>query len=74
MFLGKIVLKICSKFSGEHPCWSAVWMKLESIVSIVLEENKRKVIKMGIICVMWPLKIKLKAKNDKGFTIHTTIL
>ena len=24
MFLGKGVLKICSKFTGEHPCWSAI--------------------------------------------------
>ena len=23
VFLGKLVLKICSKFTGEHPCWSA---------------------------------------------------
>ena len=24
VFLGKGVLKICSKFTGEHPCWSAI--------------------------------------------------
>ena len=24
MFLGKDVLKTCSKFTGEHPCWSVI--------------------------------------------------
>ena len=28
MFLGKGVLKICSKFKGEHPCRSAISIKL----------------------------------------------
>ena len=28
MFLGKGVLKICSKFTGEHPCQSAISIKL----------------------------------------------
>ena len=28
VFLGKGVLKICSKFTGEHPCWSAISIKL----------------------------------------------
>ena len=28
VFLGKRVLKICSKFTGEHPCWSAISIKL----------------------------------------------
>ena len=30
MFLGKAVLKICSKFSGERPCRSAISIKLLS--------------------------------------------
>ena len=30
MFLGKSVLKICSKFTGEHPCQSAMSIKLQS--------------------------------------------
>ena len=29
-FLGKVVLKICSKFTGEHPCRSAISIKLQS--------------------------------------------
>ena len=28
MFLGKVVLKICSKFTGEHPCRSVISIKL----------------------------------------------
>ena len=30
LFLGKDVLKICSKCTGEHPCRSAISMKLLS--------------------------------------------
>ena len=30
VFLGKGVLKICSKFTGEHPCQSAISVKLQS--------------------------------------------
>ena len=29
MFLGKGALKICSKFTGEHPCRSAISAKLQ---------------------------------------------
>ena len=30
VFLGKDVLKICTKFTGRHPCWSAILVKLLS--------------------------------------------
>ena len=30
MFLGKGVLKTCSKFTGEHPCRSPISIKLQS--------------------------------------------
>ena len=30
LFLGKGVLNICSKFTGEHPCQSAISIKLQS--------------------------------------------
>ena len=30
VFLGKGVLKICSKFTREHPCQSAISIKLQS--------------------------------------------
>ena len=29
VFPGKCVLKICSKFTGEHTCWSAISIKLD---------------------------------------------
>ena len=29
-FLGKVVLKIWRKFTGEHPCWSVISIKLQS--------------------------------------------
>ena len=35
VFLGKGVLKICSKFPGEHPCRSVVSMKLKVTVTLV---------------------------------------
>ena len=28
VFLGKNVLKVCSKFTGKHPCWSVISIKL----------------------------------------------
>ena len=31
VFLRKSVLKICSKFTGEHPCQIAISIKLQSI-------------------------------------------
>ena len=30
VFLGKWVLEMCSKFTGEHPCRSAISIKLQS--------------------------------------------
>ena len=30
VFLGKGVLKLCSKFTGEHPCRSAISVKMQS--------------------------------------------
>ena len=40
VFLRKGVLKICSKFTGEHPCRSAILIKLQSnLVEIVLRHG-----------------------------------
>ena len=40
MFLGKSVLKICNKFTGEHPCQSAMSIKLQSkFVEIALRHG-----------------------------------
>ena len=39
-FLGKGVLKICSKFTGEHPCRSVIWIKLLCIfIAITLRHG-----------------------------------
>ena len=35
VFLGKGVLKLCSKFTGEHPCRSATSIKLQSKVTLL---------------------------------------
>ena len=40
VFLGKDVLKICSKFTGEHPCRSLISIKLQRIMRI---SNKSKI-------------------------------
>ena len=40
VFLEKGVLKICSKFTGEYPCWSAILKKLQSnFIEIVLRHG-----------------------------------
>ena len=40
VFLGKGVLKICSKFTGEHPCRSAISIKLlGNFIRIVLRHG-----------------------------------
>ena len=39
MFLGKGFLKICSKFTGEHPCRTVISMMLESnFIEITLRQ------------------------------------
>ena len=32
VFLGKGVLRICTKFTGEHPCVSVISIKLQAIL------------------------------------------
>ena len=36
MFLGKVVLKICSKGTGEHPCRSVTLLKLQFGMGVLL--------------------------------------
>ena len=40
VFFGKGVLKICSKFTGDHPCWSVIWIKLQSKKKFLFTTNK----------------------------------
>ena len=40
VFLTKLVLKICSKFTGEHPCRSVISIKLQSnFIEIILRHR-----------------------------------
>ena len=40
MFLGKVVLKICSKFTGEHPCRGVISIKFQSnFIEITLQHG-----------------------------------
>ena len=39
LFLGKGVVKICYKFTGEHPCRSAISMKLCNFIEITLRHE-----------------------------------
>ena len=44
VFLGKGVLKICRKFTGEHPCQSAISIKLQSkFFQITLQQGNSSV-------------------------------
>ena len=60
MFLGKGVLKICSKFTGEHPCRSAILIKLlcNFIVGVVVETNKLPVLVSGGggVIIIWSIR------------------
>ena len=49
MFLGKGLLKICSKFTREHPCRSAISIKLQSnFIEIALPHVRSSVILVRI--------------------------
>ena len=40
VFLGKGALKICSKFTGEHPCWSVISIKVIcNIIEVTLRHG-----------------------------------
>ena len=39
VFLEKVVLKICSKFTGEHPCRSVISIKLKCIFCCIFSEH-----------------------------------
>ena len=44
VFLGKGVLETCSKFTGEHPCWSVIFSKFTG------EHPCRSVISITLLC------------------------
>ena len=41
VFLRKRVLKICSKFTAEHPCWNAISIKLQSKLQVLKNTSGR---------------------------------
>ena len=44
VFLGKVVLKICSRFTGEHPCRSVILIKLLcNFIKITLQHGRSPV-------------------------------
>ena len=63
MFLRKGVLKICSKFTGEHPCRSAI-----SIIEIPLRHGRSPVNLLHIFKTSLPKNISgwLLLQNDKS--------
>ena len=55
MLLGKSVLKICNKFTGEHPCQSAMSIKLQSnFVEIALRHGCYPVNLLHIFRIPFP--------------------
>ena len=60
VFLGKGVLKICSKFTGEHPCRSEISVKLQSnFIEIALRHGCSLVNLLDIFRIPFP-------KNTSG--------
>ena len=64
MFLGKGVLKICSKFTGEHPCRSVISIKLQKI-------KIRSCLKKKNVYSAWKIDFLLKIDD---FDINVIIL
>ena len=60
VFSRKGVLKICSRFTGEHPCRSAISIKLlcNFIVGVVVETNKLPVLVSGGggVIIIWSIR------------------
>ena len=65
MFLEKGVLKICSDFTGEHPCRSAISIKLQSsFIEIALRHGCSPVNLLHIFRTHF-------TKNISGRLLHT---
>ena len=58
VFLGQGVMKICSKVTGEHPCRSAISIKLQSnFIEIALRHGCSPVDLLHIFRTPFPKKI-----------------
>ena len=65
MFLRKGVLNICSKFTGEHPCRSAISIKLQSnFIEIVLRHECSPINLLHIFRTPFP-------RNTSGWLLLT---
>ena len=70
MFLGKGVLKICSKFTGEHPCQSVISTKLKSnFTEIALRHGCSPVNLLHIFRTPFPKKTSGKFPGVKVISI-----
>ena len=65
MFLRKGVLKICSKFTGEHPC--------QSVISIKLQSNRCRNM-LETVIQLWKLKWILKCFVNLITNITTVVI
>ena len=60
VFLGKCILKICSKLTGEHPCQTAISIKLQStFIEITLRHGCSPINLLHIFRTFFP-------KNSSG--------
>ena len=68
MFLRKGVLKICSKFTGEHPCPSAISIKFQSnFIEIALQHGNCPVNLLHISRIPFP-------RNTSGWLLLLVII
>ena len=48
MFLGKVILKICSKSTGEHPCQSVISIELLTQLTITCSKPTIETLNKGV--------------------------
>ena len=65
MFIGKGVLKICSQLTGEHPCRSAISIKLQSRTTPFPKNTSRWLLLEVIILLSMDLYLILPSAKSK---------
>ena len=68
VFLRKAVLKICSKFTGEHPCQSAISIKLHIFRTPFLKNSSGRL--LLIVECPYPLRNELRFKSRNVRTVR----
>ena len=70
VFLGKGILKICNKFTGEHPCQSAISIKLlSSFIEIAFRHGCSPIYLQHIFRTLFPKNTSeglLRKVNNRG--------